>query len=274
MARRPSSGSDRRGCTRGWLVAALVVGPGMLALPARAHIELLSPPARYPPGMQKDEPCGHPLDPPGEEPPTVYQAGETITVRFNEFVSHPGHFRVALDPTGTDSFTSPADFDDFYNSPEVVLDDIPHDRDGGLHEVELTLPDLPCDPCTLQLIQVMTEDGAFGPGDDDLYFQCADIVLEPASTTDEPTTGSTGSGMPGDGGASDDAAFETGDLDSGSGGSTDADADADEGDGCSCRGDPRRSDPRRRGPRRGGPGPGGAALWLLAVLVAGRRRRG
>jgi MYXO-CTERM domain-containing protein len=267
--------SDRR------LAAALALGAGLWAAPAAAHIELTSPAARYSGEYQKAPPCGHPDNPPGAGPVATYQAGETITIVFDETVDHAGHFRIALDPTGTDSFTLPTGFQDFYNSPEVLLDNIP-DMAGGTYSVEVTLPDTPCDPCTLQLIQVMN-DGAWGPGDSDLYFNCADIVIEGAAgETGEPTTGADGTGGESSGGGD----VGSGDPDTGPGGSSGeggssggggaegpgdgsggtglgssgpADAD-DEAGGCSCR--------TERGT------PAAAAPWLLMALVAWRRRRG
>ncbi len=259
-----------------WISRALAItataGPCLAAGQAQAHVELLTPSARYTPDHQKDDPCGHVTNPPGEARPTVLTAGETITVRFEEFVQHTGHFRIALDPTGTDAFVSPTGFDDLYNSPEVLLDDIPDDQDGGLHTVEVTLPDEPCDPCTLQLIQVMTDDGAWGPGNDDLYFQCADIVIEVAaaeggeSTSSSATTASDetsgGDGMPATSGVNTTAPFTTGDDGPGGGGdssSGSSSAGQDEDGGCGCHSD--------------GGAPGSLAWLLLTGGLAFRRRR-
>jgi MYXO-CTERM domain-containing protein len=262
--------TDRR------LAAALALGVGLWAAPAAAHIALLTPMARYPMEHQKSEPCGHPENPPGAGPVATYQAGETITLEFEEFVDHPGHFRVSLDPTGTDSFTNPTAFDDFYNSPEVILDDIPDAN--GMYSIEVTLPDTPCDPCTLQLMQVM-EDGMFGPGTSDLYFQCADIVIEGASAeTADPTTGadesggqessgggagSTGSDPDSGGGGSEGSSGSANDEGTTSGATAGSDttgpADSDDGEGgCSCR---------------AAAGSPVAAPWLLVALMAWRRRR-
>jgi MYXO-CTERM domain-containing protein len=245
------------------LVLALGLGLGLWAGPAQAHIELFTPGARYTPNLQKDDPCGDPLNPPGEDAPTVYQAGETITIEFEEFVDHSSYFRVAVDLTGTDNFTSPAGFDDFYNSPEVIADEIPDLQDGGLHLVEVMLPDTLCDPCTLQLIQVMTDDGAWGPGNDDLYFQCADIVIGPASADDggpmttggDGDTGNTAEGGNSSGGNPFEPDGDGGNDDSGTEGSAQT-AGSDDAGGCSCRTDR---------------GPTGAMPWLLIALVAWRR---
>ncbi|MCX4246261.1 SCE4755 family polysaccharide monooxygenase-like protein [Paraliomyxa miuraensis] len=260
----------------GRLAAALGLSAGLWATPAAAHIELLSPSARYTPDQQKNPPCGAQGNPAGDGTVTVFQVGETITVEWDEFIDHPGHFRIALDPTGSDAFVSPTDFDDFYNSPEVLLDDIA-DAAGGLYQVEVTLPDEPCDPCTLQLIQVMN-DGAWGPGDSDLYYQCADIVIEPAGGGSADGTSGNGTGGGGDstGGGGDTGVGSTGgggsgtgmgeggptSDDGGSGGSgsegsgTTDDSDGDEG-GCSCR---------------AGEGPAGGMPWMLVAWLAWRGR--
>lgn len=264
------------------LPAALALGVALVAAPAAAHITLLSPASRYSSEYQKDPPCGHPDNPPGAGPVATYQAGETISVQFDETVDHAGHFRIALDPTGTDSFTLPTGFDDFYNSPEVLLDEIP-DMAGGVYSVDVTLPDTPCDPCTLQLIQVMN-DGSWGPGDSDLYFACADIVIE-GSAADTGGTGTGGGGTGGDGtggSGGDGTGGGGGDVGSGAGseggssasasegsggggtadeastGSSGSDGSEDDKGGCSCRAEPSS--------------PATAAPWLLVALVAWRRR--
>lgn len=264
------------------LAAAFALGVGLWAVPADAHIALTSPMARYAQEHQKAEPCGHPDNPPGDGPVATYQAGETITIEIDEFINHSGHLRVALDPTGTDDFTSPTAFDDFYNSPQVLLDDIPDMQNGGVHMIEVTLPEEPCDPCTLQVIQVMN-DGAWGPGLSDLYFQCADIVIESvgSGTAGETTSGgeddtgpgdstggggegsSGGNGSEGPGGSEgpDDGAT----MGDGTGGGNPGGSDTtgpggsdEDGGGCACRVD-RRSH--------------GAVPWLLVGLFAWRRRR-
>ena len=142
---------------------------------AAAHIHLTSPPARYPMDAQKDAPCGaDPAAPPAVVGGvTVFQAGETITLTVDEFVGHSGSLRVAIDPTGTDTFEFPTSYDDL-SGPNILAS---FDDPGGMseHQLEVKLPDEPCDPCTLQVIQFM-EDGSFS--NDDFYFQCADIVIE------------------------------------------------------------------------------------------------
>lgn len=276
LASARSTLTDRR------FAAALALGVGLWAMPAAAHIELLVPAARYSPDSQKSPPCGHPDNPPGAGAVATYQAGETITIEFDEFIDHAGHFRVALDPTGTDDFTSPTGFEDFYNSPQVILDDIP-DMGGGVYSIDVTLPDTPCEACTLQLIQVMN-DGSWGPGDSDLYFQCADIVIEGAGGGTAGGTGGDETGGGGDTGGAGSTGGAGGTSpggDVGSGGpvgsegsstgsngsegtagetGTGGSGDSDDGEGgCSCRAN--------------GGSPAAAAPWLLVALLAVRRRR-
>jgi hypothetical protein len=65
---------------------------------------------------------------------------------------------------------------------------------------EVTLPNVECDNCTLQIIQVM-EDNAFhgdydptpGVGIEDIYHQCIDLVLK-AGTPPGPDMAGTGAG--------------------------------------------------------------------------------
>jgi len=257
------------------------------AVPASAHIEMISPPGRYSADFIKDAPCGMVGNPPGVNPPTVLQAGEMITIQIDEFVDHGGHFRIAFSEDGTDQFVSPTAFDDFYNDPSVLMDNIPDNQDGGIHEIDFVVPDVNCDPCTLQVLQIMSG-GTFSEGS--LYYNCADIVIQGASAgTDGGSTdggsattatatvtvtdsaGDTSSdGGEDDAGTTasvddngDDAPGETGDSAGTSGNSvtaTDATADVDDEDegGCACSSGPRPN-----------------VVWALPlfVIALARRRR-
>lgn len=159
---------------------------------AQAHVRLLQPPpaliedAQGDP--QKNAPCGGPGTPTGVV--TTFRAGETITVKWQETIYHPGHFRLALasdraqlvDPTVTsdgagNSLT--ATIEDPPSAP-VLLDGLyPRTGSGAsgrLFEQQLTLPSTPCASCTLQLIQFMA--GHAAPY---LYHHCADVEIVEAS---------------------------------------------------------------------------------------------
>ena len=168
--------------------------------PARAHVRLVYPTARYPipafedSSNQKDGPCGAPNDSRTRDASrvTTLRAGQTISVQFRETINHPGHFRIAFDADGQDDFRDPAGFTDIQRNPTlpILLDGIT-DKAGGEYTVSVTLPNIACERCTLQLIQVMTDKGPTY-GDNDLYYQCADIVLTQAPGTGDGGPGGTG----------------------------------------------------------------------------------
>jgi hypothetical protein len=190
--------------------AALAAGFALLSSTASAHIELQAPLNRYSDikaGDNKSCPCGsgttnrsckkpEELSDPDRSPDreTTFAPGDTITVRFDEYVGHSGRYRIAFDPDG-------ADLDHF--NQNILLDEpdpsgnVGNMGQGSMWQFQVTLPNMTCDNCTLQLIQVMdgnTVDPVLNPVDrGGTYFQCADIVLAegappgglaPASPTD------------------------------------------------------------------------------------------
>jgi uncharacterized protein (TIGR03382 family) len=115
-------------------------------------------------------------------------------VRWDETVDHPGHYRIAFDDDGNDDFPLPNNPND--NFPSVLVDQIEDRGGGGKYSQEITFPDIECDNCTLQLIQVMTTSVPYNS----FYFQCADITLS-SSAPDTPDAGSNNNGGdPDDGG--------------------------------------------------------------------------
>jgi hypothetical protein len=162
------------GFRRGLLAAfaALILAP-----PARAHVRLESPASRYGDQM-KSRPCGIPGGKRTTSVTTVRPA-ETLTVIFDEIIDHPGYFRIAFDRKG-DSALGPPVWNGaaFVNPSNVeVLVDLIANPPGLTHgEIRVQLPDIECDTCTLQLIQVMTDKPPFD-GIDDFYYQCADLRL-------------------------------------------------------------------------------------------------
>lgn len=145
------------------LVAALLT-PGL----ASAHTTLLDPAPRT--LSNKTGPCGAEGSVRGDVI-TVFQPGETITVVWDETVDHPGHYRIAFDDSGDDDFPDPFSPEDDF--PSVLVDQIPDRTGGGMYSQKVTLPDVECEDCTLQLIQIMTTQVPY----DSFYFQCADIAL-------------------------------------------------------------------------------------------------
>jgi MYXO-CTERM domain-containing protein len=223
---------------------------GSMAATARAHISVSSPTARFMLGSvdQKTGPCGTGT-PTGVV--TAFEPGQEVTVNWNETVNHPGHFRVALDLTGTDDFTNPTSETDMDVTGNVIAY-VP-DTGGSIFSHTFTLPDTECSACTLQVIQVMTDKLPWGPSNgDDIYYWCSDISISVGAGS-ASSTSSTSSGA-GAGSASSSG--------SGAGGSaTNMPNPDDEDDGCSIAAAPR---PSRTG---------FSALAMLAFAAALIRRR-
>jgi hypothetical protein len=164
------------------LVMILVSGGSALG-----HVALEQPASRYGPDVLKFAPCGRP-DGTRSGNVTTFVPGATIEVVFSEYIDHPGHFRVAFDPDGDDDFRDPPCLENcqlrddpppvfgFYSDPSVLLDAITDAR-GGTTRVTITLPDIECERCTLQVIQVMYDKRPITSPGDDIYDQCADLVL-------------------------------------------------------------------------------------------------
>jgi MYXO-CTERM domain-containing protein len=187
---------------RAWPIL-LLVPLGLVPRSTSAHIEIVSHTTRFGPEMQKQAPCGVAgASEPGEV--YVYAPGATVHIAWHEFIDHPGHYRIAFDNQGDDDFPTPTSADDRYANATVLIDGIA-DEDG-VHDygVDVTLPDIECERCTIQVIQVMTDKPPFGDGND-VYFHCIDVAL---SVGGDPSTG--------DGSSSDD----------------------DDESGCSCASDP------------------------------------
>ena len=138
-------------------------------------------------------PCGAAVDERGTAI-NVFQPGETITVSWHETINHPSTYRISFDADGTDDFADPATPDDFYTNDAVLIDEIP-DTASGEYSVQVTLPPVACENCTLQLIQLMLDKPPYEPGTNDLYYQCADSALR--GETIEPTGTDTDTGAPG-----------------------------------------------------------------------------
>ncbi len=152
----------------GLLACALV-----FTSPAAAHIDLLFPPSRDGHNFQKEAPCGK-AGSARSETPTTLRSGSTLTLYWDETIDHPGHYRISFDPNGTDAFEDPLGYDDFSEEGAVLVNGIA-DKVGGRYTYTIELPDIECDNCTLQLMQVMTDKPPFD--DNDLYYACADLIL-------------------------------------------------------------------------------------------------
>jgi uncharacterized protein (TIGR03382 family) len=193
-----------------------------LSSSAFAHIHLTNPLSRTDDAQgnpQKNGHCGDPAYVRANNPTrtTVMPPGATITVTWAETVPHNGWYRISFQPNG-DTFALPrtgTGVGNFQNANEseegltdaegalVIADLIP---DGTLSK-QITLPNIECANCTLQFIQVMTG-GVYNrvatqaEGNDDLYFNCADITLQAGASMppDPPLQDDAGVGTGGDAG--------------------------------------------------------------------------
>lgn len=160
-----------------FLAAVLFALVGSMPAPARAHLGLITPASRYGPDVLKTGPCGVAE---GERTAIVthYEPGETIEVSWDEYIDHPGHYRIAFDPDGDDDFVDPSTMTELHSNEAVLLDGIPDEGPGERDYVAtVTLPDVTCDNCTLQVIQVMYDKPPYTTPGNDIYYQCADLVL-------------------------------------------------------------------------------------------------
>lgn len=156
---------------------------------AHAHFALIQPPSALATenGGKGNPPCGEGTD---SNVVTDVQGGHALAIRLTEFVYHPGHYRFAL------SINSRAELPP---DPDVVEEDgisvsssiqspvkIPVLADGvfvhtapppGDWQTSLTLPNLNCDKCTLQIIEFMAEHGA-NVGGGFFYHHCADLRIK------------------------------------------------------------------------------------------------
>lgn len=199
---------------RSVLVVALL---GLSGSIANAHIHLLKPLSRTDDGIngpQKEQHCGT-LAPGRTARVTTYKPGETITVEWQETIDHPGWLRISFQPSGelfrappasngpasngtasnypTENLTGMVDPDG--TGSMILMDRIADGALNVMRTMDVTLPNMECTNCTLQLIHVMTQTVGYAFADD-VYFNCADITLA-ANAPDAgiPVTGGADAGI-------------------------------------------------------------------------------
>jgi Lytic polysaccharide mono-oxygenase, cellulose-degrading len=162
-----------------WLALLILLAP----LTSSAHSRLKMGAGIQPRSTRdgiKTGPCGFPK---AATVPTL-NAGDKITVNWEETINHPGRFEFRFSTDNDVTFSQPVTVEDTATGPT------PHQ-----YSIELTLPSVTCEQCTLQLVQVMTEN----PQNPSLYYSCADFRLvnsgapaptpPPASTPLPPSSG-------------------------------------------------------------------------------------
>lgn len=184
-------------CLPGLAVAALAFSASPSA---SAHIQLMNPPSWVVEGdrgdPQKAGPCGDDGSANVQKTGTVTQftAGQTIMVMWKETIPHDGHFRISLTKPGEDRSvlvdppvvtTNNDGVSGNSISATIVANGTGPVLMDGLFPREnvtvaapepftqaITLPNEPCEKCTLQVIQFMAK---HAPGY--FYHHCADIEI-------------------------------------------------------------------------------------------------
>jgi hypothetical protein len=196
------------------------------AASADAHIKMTSPAnwivTNADGDPQKLGPCGT-LSGTRTNQVTVVAPGSKLKVQWTETTFHPGHFRISIATDRSQLVTPPATVvrnscstAEIQTTPvlPVIADGIfPHDtRQTQPYTYEITVPNITCDNCTLQLLQFMSSH--VPPC---FYYSCADLQIR---------AGADGGVVVRDAGARDGALEAGGDTSGagGSGGSRDAGA--------------------------------------------------
>jgi hypothetical protein len=103
----------------------------------------------------------------------TYAPGATITLNWEETINHPGRFEIYFSPANDANWQLLKTVTDTMDG----TNDLPHQ-----YSTTVTLPSAPCAACTIQLIQVMTENMA----NPSYYYSCSDIKIQSATAPPAP----------------------------------------------------------------------------------------
>lgn len=163
---------------------------------ASAHIRITSPTPRSTTAL-KEKHCGQA----GSKRANVQtmKPGATMHLVWDEYIAHPGWYRVAFQQNG-DVFETPAASNgpsgsggaanfptenltgrtDAATGSLILADRIQHPTVS----LDVVLPNVECTSCTLQLIQVMTDSSSYDNGS--IYYACVDLVLSAGAPEQPP----------------------------------------------------------------------------------------
>ena len=191
-----------------WRVS-LLAGMALLPASAQAHFKLLAPTSWLieddKGDPQKAGPCGGTNADYGKPSYAVtnVKGGSALHIKVQETVYHPGHYRVALAvnspqelPVDPKAMTMTNDQGRVMSvsaeimspvAPPVLADNLfPHNaKAGALWETDVTVPNINCKACTLQVIQFMEQHAMNNPGNF-TYHHCAvvHITADPGKPLD------------------------------------------------------------------------------------------
>ncbi|MCB0392390.1 MAG: lytic polysaccharide monooxygenase [Bdellovibrionales bacterium] len=110
---------------------------------------------------ESDAPCGS-----GEKAtPVQLYSGTNTELEWEEFIPQNGYFEI---------YFSPANDENWILLKKINNNVMGESTDLKVHKVNIKLPDVSCDNCTIQIIQTVT--GTV----DAKYYSCADISLKGA----------------------------------------------------------------------------------------------
>jgi hypothetical protein len=163
------------GATTAWRrgLLAVLLAPSL----ALAHARLVAPPPRTT-TILKTPPCGGIAR---TSTPVTLTAGEPLQVDWVETIDHPGHYELAISPADDLGFVTLLG-----NIPDFSFASGATER---AYSTTIQVPSTPCDACTLQLIQFMSDH----PPGSQYYYSCADIRIVAAATTTTTATTPDGS---------------------------------------------------------------------------------
>jgi hypothetical protein len=150
---------------------AIFVISAFVSVPAYSHARwklnsAITPPRSNSTGL-KDAPCGGVAR---TDTARAITPGQMLTVEFEETIQHPGRFEIRLLGPGDQPIAG-------MTAPLVTVQD---DQNGNIangnnHQftAQVPIPNTPCLDCSLQLIQVMTEN----PANPSFYYSCTDVSV-------------------------------------------------------------------------------------------------
>lgn len=145
---------------------------------AHAHAVLSFPVPRNANSGNQIAPCGAPAG-----APVAYKSGSTVSILWEETIHHTGSFQIyfsAANDANLSTGTTPGSTL-LLNYPQNITDsNVPH-----YYAATVTLPNISCTNCTIQLVQTATNAGVNNPF---FYFSCADISLSPNAVSPSPVT--------------------------------------------------------------------------------------
>lgn len=124
----------------------------------------------------RQAPCGK--DAIDEDLRTDLTGGDTVELMWEETKERTSHFRIAFSPDGQNNFEQ-----------NILLDNIVDDQDGPIfapsqvHKFKamVKIPNIACDKCALQIVQVLASNKQNGNKDHDSdkneFYSCSDVRI-------------------------------------------------------------------------------------------------